>query len=282
MSRDEAVRVAAQEIPGPHGAIPARAYTPADPAGPGLVWLHGGGFWAGDLDMPEADWVARSFAARGITVLSVDYRLAPPMADAAGREGRSGFRHPVPVDDVVAAFRWATASEWAAGPWAIGGTSAGGNLAAAATLRLVAEGGIAPALALLAYPTLLAVQPAPDPELRAALDADPGADVFGPDAVRALYENYLDAPAEQATSSAAPGLAVGGELAGFPPVIMINAEVDELRVSGEAFARTLAEAGVPIDVSIEPGTTHGYLNRPEEAAASRSIARYAERILALG
>ena len=281
MTAGAALRVEEHRIPGPHGPIPACAYTPDEPAGPGLVWLHGGGFWAGDLDMPEADWVSRSFAARGIAVVSVDYRLAPPLAGAPGRDGVSGFRHPVPVDDVVAAFRWAIGSGLAEGPWAIGGTSAGGNLAAAGTLRLVADGGARPALALLAYPTLLAVQPAPDPALRAALDADPAADVFGPESVRGMYENYLGTPAEEATSSAAPGLASPGELVGFPPVIMINAEVDELRVSGEAFARTLAEAGVPVDVSIEPGTTHGYLNRPVEAAASRSLDRYAERILAL-
>jgi len=285
-----AVDVEDRRIDGSHGAIPVRIYRPSAPAGPGLVWLHGGGFVAGDLDMPEADWVSRSFAERGIAVVSVDYRLAPPFADGTARPGLSGVHHPVPVDDVVAAFAWAAGSGLAAGPWALGGTSAGGNLAASATLRLSSGAGAGagasagvpvPALAVLAYPTLLAVQPAPDAELRAALDADPDADRFGPEAVRAMYENYLGGPVEQATPSAAPGLATAAELVGYPPVIMINAEVDELRVSGEVFARTLAAAGIPVDVSTEPGTTHGYLNRPVEPAATASVERYAERILTL-
>ena len=71
-------------IPGPHGDIPLRVYpatatatgTGAAPL-PALVWAHGGGFAWGDLDMPEAHWVSQQLAARGITVVSVDYRLAP-------------------------------------------------------------------------------------------------------------------------------------------------------------------------------------------------------------
>lgn len=284
MTSDASGRVDVEDrrIDGPHGAIPVRVYHPSAPAGPGLVWLHGGGFSGGDLDMPEADWVSRSFAERGIAVVSVDYRLAPPRLGGVARAGLSDAHHPVPVDEVVAAFAWAVESGVAGGPWALGGTSAGGNLAASATLRLSGRAGTArPALAVLAYPTLLAVQPAPDQALRAALDADPDADVFGPDSVRTMYENYLGGPVSQATSSAAPGLASIAEVAGYPPVIMINAEVDELRVSGELFARTLEAAGIPVEVTTEPGTTHGYLNRPEEAAATASIERYAARIRAL-
>ena len=65
-------------LDGPHGPLRVRLYRPASAAGVGLVWAHGGGFAAGDLDMPEADGVARGLAERGITVVSVDYRLAPP------------------------------------------------------------------------------------------------------------------------------------------------------------------------------------------------------------
>lgn len=71
------------------------------------------------------------------------------------------------------------------------------------------------------------------------------------------------------------------ELASFPPTITINDDVDELRVSGEAFAAKLREAGVDVDVSTEPGTHHGHLNRPDEAAASVSIDRFAGRIRSL-
>lgn len=89
-----------QEVaPGPHGDVPVRVYTPDGGAtrAPGLVWVHGGAFVGGDLDMAEADWTAREVcAATGAVVVSVDYRLA-----------RDGVRHPVPHDDVVAAVRYA-------------------------------------------------------------------------------------------------------------------------------------------------------------------------------
>lgn len=271
-------------LDGPHGPLRVRVYAPATPAGPGLVWLHGGGFMAGDLDMPEGDWVARSFAERGIAVVSVDYSLAPvphEWAPRAGSSERGGVHYPVALDEVEHAFRWAVDSDLAAGPWALGGASAGGNLAAGAALRLSQGDGPVPALSVLAYPTLQAVQGAPDAALRAALDANPDADRFGPDAVRGMYENYLGGSVDDAPIFAAPGSATAADLERFPATIMINGDTDELRVSGEAFAALLREAGVEVDASTEPGTVHGHLNRPEEAAATASLDRFAARILAL-
>ena len=67
--------------------------------------------------------------------------------------------------------------------------------------------------------------------------------------------------------------ATAADLAGFPPVLMVNSEADELRVSGEVFAATLAAASVPVEVVTEPGTEHGHLNRPDEPAASATIDR---------
>lgn len=272
---------------------------PADAAAPrpaaGLVWAHGGGFVAGDLDMPEADWVARAFAARGVTVVSVDYRLAG-----------DGCRYPLPSDDVLAAWRWtlAHAVELGVDPARLvaGGASAGANLVAGAVLRLLGHpthsdsaGGApapdatpeaapetrAPSAALtplpagvfLAYPTLLAVQPAPDAALRAMLDANPAADRFGPDRVRAMYEDHLGGAVDDAPLPAVPGLATPADVAGFPPVLMVNGEADELRVSGEVFATTLAAASVAVEVVTEPGTEHGHLNRPAEPAASVTVDR---------
>lgn len=288
-ARASGVQVENRVIEGPHGPLRVRVYLPNEPAGPGLVWLHGGGFFAGDLDMPEGDWVAEEFARRGVTVVSVDYRLAPTPAVFASPEKPAkaeGVHYPVPVDEVVFAFRWAAASGLAAGPWALGGASAGGNIAAGSALRLSHEDGPVPALAVLAYPTLLAVQPRPDAALRGALDANPDADRFAPDAVARMYQNYLGAPLDAAPADdlpvyAVPGLATTEQLASFPPTIMINDDVDELRVSGEALAASLRTAGVDIDASTEPGTGHGHLNRPEEAAASASIERFAARILRL-
>jgi acetyl esterase len=262
-----------------------RVYPPMTPPGmiangAGLVWVHGGGFAGGDLDMPEADGVARALAARGITVVSVDYPLAP-LSPASGGVARDGVHYPAASDEVIAAFRWALESELSPGPWAIGGASAGANLAAGATLRMLADRGLAPAFVVLAYPTLLAVQPEPDPALRAALDADPEADTFGPDAVLEMYQNYLGGPVDGAPLPAIPGRATAEDLAHFPPTLMINGEVDELRVSGEHFARTLAAAGREIVVLAEPGTRHGHLNRPDEPAFAASIERIVSRLAAL-
>lgn len=189
------------------------------------------------------------------------------------------MHYPVASDEIEFAFRWAAESDLADGPWALGGASAGGNLAAGAALRMSHGDGQGPALAVLAYPTLHAVQSTPDAELRAALDAVPEADVFFPEAVRGMYENYLGAAAESGDVYAVPGTASPEQLVDFPPTIMINSSIDELRVSGEAFAEALRTAHVDVDVSTEPGTGHGHLNRPEDAAATSSIERFAARIL---
>lgn len=281
------LEVSDRRLDGPHGSLPVRVYRPllADdrPAAHGLVWLHGGGFSAGTLDWPEADWVSRAFAQHGIAVVSVDYRLAPLRR---GQVPESWFdervHYPVASHEVAFAFEWAAMSGLVAdrglAHWAFGGASAGANLAAGAVLRLAHERRASPALAVLAYPTLLAVQPAPDPALRAALDASPERDRFAPAEVLAMYENYLGGPIQDADIYAIPGLASAAELAVFPPTIIINDEVDELRVSGEAFAAKLREAGVDVDASTEPGTRHGHLNRPDEPAAQASVDRFAARI----
>lgn len=269
-------------LTGPHGPLRVRGYRPAEPRGPGLVWAHGGGFAGGDLDMPEAHAVASALAAAGIAVVSVDYRLAPMTEAWAVRldaAPRRGVHFPVPHDEVTAAFRWAVASGLATGGWAIGGASAGANLAAGAALRLSRGTGPRPSIAVLAYPTLHAVQDAPGPELRALLDADPAADVFRPDFVLDMYENYIGGPVSAADVHAIPGTATADDLRDFPATIIVNSETDELRMSGEAFGRSLATAGIEVAVYTEPGTTHGHLNRPAEAAFAATIARLASRIL---
>ena len=250
-----------------------RVYPATDPTGAGLVWAHGGAFVHGTLDMPEGDWVARQLAMRGTTVVSVDYRLTTETA----------HRFPAASDDVLAAWAWTRehADELGILPatLAIGGASAGANLAAGAILRLIEGGSAVPALAVLAYPTLLAEQAAPSPELRAMLLEDPEPDKFAPDRVRRMYEFYLGGSVDGAPVAAVPGLASAEVLAHFPPTIMVNSDVDELRVSGEAFADRLRAASRDVRVAIEPGTRHGHLNRPDEGSAARaSIERFAERL----
>lgn len=270
-------------LDGPHGPLAVRTYLPDTPAGPGLVWAHGGGFVSGDLDMPEADWVAQQLAERRITVVSVDYSLAPVAprwADRTGRAVRGGVRYPVASDEVEFAFRWALDAGLATGPWSLGGASAGGNLAAGVALRLTHSAGPRAALVALAYPTLHAVQPAPDAALRAQLDASAEADTFGAEVLRLMYENYLGVPIDVADAYAIPGTASPEQLAGFPPTVLMTASADELRVSAQEFARALREAGVKCTSITEPGTRHGFLNRPDEPAALAAIDYCAAQLLA--
>jgi len=250
-----------------------RVYPGTDPNGTGLVWAHGGAFVHGTIDMNESDWVARELARRGTTVVSVDYRLTTETEN----------RYPAASDDMLAAWAWANANAGDLGigsnHMAIGGTSAGGNLAAGATLRLIDRGSAAPALVVLAYPTLLAEQPEPSPELRGKLNADPRADRFRPDRVRSMYEFYLGGTVDDAPAAAVPGLADAELLAQFPPTVMVNSDADELRVSGEAFAARLRAAGREVRATTEPGTTHGHLNRPDEGpGALATIERIAARL----
>ncbi|MGQ7787254.1 alpha/beta hydrolase fold domain-containing protein [Nesterenkonia sp. K-15-9-6] len=302
----DAVEAQDHTLAGPHGSLPVRLYRRQPPAaaqpGPALVWAHGGGFAYGDLEMAEADWVARSLAARGIPVVSVDYRLAPPFealdaADLHQGEPETGVRFPVPGEELAAAFDWtrAQAVEIGADPERIslGGASAGANLAAGVVLtRLARTTGDddehparpLPAHLLLAYPTLHAVQPPTPADLRALLDADPEADRFGPEPVRRMYENYLGRPAEDAPVAAVPGTADVGQLAGHPPTTLATGEVDELRVSAETYAESLRQAGVDVDLRMVPGVRHGHLNRPHEGpaaaqAAQQTIEQFAARLL---
>ena len=140
----EVARVEQRNIPGPGPAIPVRIYTPAG-AGPFpiLAWFHGGGWVVGDLD--SADATARHLAVgAGCVVVSVDYRLAPET------------KFPGPADDCYAATQWAVqhASQINGDPdrIAVGGDSAGGNLAAAVSLMARDRRGPSLAFQLLVYP----------------------------------------------------------------------------------------------------------------------------------
>ena len=222
--------------PGPHGPVPVRVYTPSGAASdrPCLVWMHGGAFMFGDLDMNEADWTARQICDRvGAVVVSVDYRLA-----------RGGVTYPVPLDDVVAAVRWVRDDPASLGVdparISVGGASAGGTLAAGAALRLRDENGWVPAALLLAYPALHAPLPAASPSLVADLAELPALFRSSPGSHDGTIVNYLGGPATSADGYALPSKAV---LDGLCPTLVLNAQYDELRSSGEAFAAALAIAG---------------------------------------
>ena len=247
-----AVDVRDDVAPGPHGRVPVRVYSPRGAADrPCLVWLHGGAFRMGDLDMPEADWTARQVCDRAdAVVVSVDYRLCV-----------GGVTYPVPHDDAVAAVRWVRENAAALGVdparISLGGASAGGNLAAGAALRLRDEDGWVPAALLLAYTTLHAVVPPPSPSLATLLTEIPRLLRFLPEDRRGITENYLGGPAGRADGYAMPGNSV---LEGLCPVLLLNSEYDDLRASAEVFAGQLAAAGVDVRQVLVPGMLHGFLN----------------------
>jgi acetyl esterase len=244
--------------PGPHGPVPMRIYTPPEAPSSGqpcLVWMHGGAFIGGDLDMREADWTAREVCQRASTVVvSVDYRLAV-----------EGVHFPVPHDDAVAAVTWVRDNADALGVdrsrISIGGASAGGNLSAGAAVRLRDRDAWVPASLILAYPALHAVFPAPSHSLAAALAELPPVFHEPPGEGNPLHENYLGGPLSSGNGYAFPAAAV---LDGLCPTLVVNAEYDRLRASGEAFAAALAVTGVDVRQVMVRGMLHAFLNLPAE------------------
>jgi len=209
---------------------------------------------AGDLDMPEAHVVAAELAVRaGAVVASVEYRLATPTV-----------HHPVPVDDLEAAWHAFTglARELGVDPAriALGGASAGANLAAAVTLRL-ARAAASPAALLLAYPAMHFPNPALDGPIAAEMLTLPPTLRFTAATVLQIFRAYFgritDLPAE-----ASPGLA---DLTGFPPTRIVLSEYDDLRASGELWTQQLEERSVPVTTMLAAGMLHGHLNIPPVA-----------------
>ena len=269
-----------------------RAYPAAQPDGTMLVWLHGGAFMFGDLEMPEADETASQLARRGTTVISVDYTLAPTDAIAAlppfepvdgmpapdrlaASFGVDRTRAPYPVASlqVIAAFEWAReqAAEFGgrADAVAVGGASAGGNLAAGAALRLRDHGGAQPLAQVLVYPVLHAVLPEPDDELAALLAQLPPGLRFPPESTRAINANYLGG-ASPDEPYAFPG---GHDVRGAASALIVTSEGDELRPSAEAYVGDLARGGVDVEYAMERGAIHGFLNMVGSPAAARTADR---------
>ena len=231
-----------QTIPGPDGPVAARIYTPAGPGPfPGLAWFHGGGWVVGDLD--TADAAARNLCAgAGCVVASVDYRLAPET------------KFPGPAEDCYAATQWlaAKAASLNVDPAriAVGGDSAGGNLAAAVALMSRERGGCPLVFQLLVYPVT-------------QRDFDNGSyreNAEGYQLTRETmiwyWNHYLAADADAANPYAAPLEAA--DLSGLPPALVLTAEYDPLRDEGEAYAAALQAAGVATECIRYDGLIHGF------------------------
>ena len=255
-------------VPGPHGVVPVRIYrskAPIDPA-PALIWMHGGAFQFGSLDMIEAHGVAAEIAHRArAVVISVDYRLAPE------------HQYPVPVDDCVSVVHWVAGSFGGlgidSGLLAVGGASAGANLATATALRLRDEDGPKLRALCLAYPSLHLVTPPPTPEIEEACAVLPPLARFDAATREGFSRTYLGDAYDDPPPYAMPGIA---DLAGLPRTAIANAEHDDLRSSGELFARQLREHGVQVEAWTEAGMAHGYLDRIGDVdGAERTLHRFA-------
>ena len=231
-------------IPGPGGAIKARLYRPsADGVLAGLVFFHGGGWVIGDLD--SHDDLCRDLAAQAhCAVLAVDYRLAPE------------HRFPAAADDAIAATRWASehAAELGIDPTrlAVGGDSAGGNLAAVSALA-ARDAGIPLAAQLLIYPVTDMAHL--EGESYTACGEGYGLTAA---AMAWFRDHYLADAAAAQDWRVSPLLA--SDLSRLPPALVVTAEFDVLRSEGEAYARRLAEAGVPTELARYDGMIHGFVS----------------------
>lgn len=237
-------RVTNLSIPGPAGSIPARHYGTAEPDAPLLVFYHGGGWVIGDLD--THDNVCRKFCRDGgVHVLSVGYRLAP--------ENKA----PAAADDAFAAYRWALehAAQFGADPQrvAVGGDSAGGNLAAVVSQLARNEHVRLPALQLLIYPRTNFVG-----ETRSnTLFAD-GYFLTKRD-IDWFTDKYLDgAQVDRSDPRVSPLLA--DDLSGLPPALVLTAGFDPLRDEGNQYAEAMRAAGVTVDLREFGSLVHGFAN----------------------
>jgi acetyl esterase len=228
------------------GGVPLRLYRPAPsgagPALPVLVYYHGGGWTIGDLD--THDVLCRQLCQRtGAAVASVDYGLGPER------------RFPGAVDDCLAATRWvrhqAAALGLDGGRLAVGGDSAGGNLAAVVAIALRDAGDPPPAFQLLIYP-------ATDMRAIAASHRTNGQGyLLTADSIAYYRGQYIADPAQWTDWRASPLLAA--DLSHLPPALVLTAGYDPLRDEGRQYADALSAAGNAVQYICFERQVHGFI-----------------------
>jgi acetyl esterase len=241
-------------IDGPAGTIPVRIYSPEGAAGgdrPLVVFYHGGGFCIGDLDSHDRE--CRAIAVQAdCPVVAVDYRMGPEHAYGPGQD------RPAWIDDAWAAFCWASehAAEVGADPrrMVVCGDSAGGNISAVVA-QLARDEGRRLALQALVYPATDARDEAHD------LYPSYAENIEAPILDRPMLD-YFKANSRTGGDEASPLMSPGltEDLSGLAPALIITAELDPLRDDGEAYARRLQEAGVPVTLSRYDGMPHGFFS----------------------
>ena len=213
---------------------------------PALLWIHGGGYVIGTAQQDDA--LCRRFSTKlGITVASVDYRLAPE------------HPYPAPLDDCYEALAWlAGLPAVDSARVAIGGASAGGGLAAALALLARDRGEITPAFQLLAYPML--------DDRSSQTAANPNYRLWSPSSNQFGWTAYL--------GGADPQVAVPGrreDLSGLAPAWIGVGTHDLFHDEDLAYAERLNSAGVPCQVEIVPGAFHGFDLFVPKAQVSRGF-----------
>ena len=223
--------------------IPVRVYHPpgVTPALPALVYLHGGGWTIGDLDTHDVLCRMLCLQAAGV-VVSVDYRMGPE------------HKFPAAYEDAVAAWQWVRAHAQALGVdptrIAMGGDSAGGNLAAAACLGL-REQGLTPVMQLLIYPSTLMA-----PET-ASYQTNGQGYMLTRESMAWYSGHYLRGPQDAQDWRASPQLAASH--AHLPPAFVLTAGFDPLRDEGLMYADALSQAGVSSQYVCFERQIHGFI-----------------------
>ncbi|AKU14677.1 alpha/beta hydrolase [Luteipulveratus mongoliensis] len=245
-------------IPSPRGSINARLYRPAGrrPARL-LVYFHGGGWVLGGLDDDAEPLCAFLAEQADVTVLSVDYRLAPE------------HRFPAAAEDAVSAYRWAVAQTASLGidpsAIAVGGISAGGNLAAVVSQAVAGEDLQQPVLQVLVVPVTDVSTKHRSYELFGEGFALTEADMDW------FKDTYLNDPEEALDPRVSPLLT--DDLSGLPPAYVAVAGFDPLRDEGIAYAERLREAGVPTELRVHTGLIHSFAGILGVGRAGRAAAQ---------
>ncbi|MEV7043665.1 alpha/beta hydrolase fold domain-containing protein [Amycolatopsis sp. NPDC051061] len=229
-------------VPTRHGPMPATLYRPPGEAKGVYVNAHGGGFVVGGAiaDDPLCRYLAEH---AGVFVVNVDYVLAPHR------------RFPAPCEQVYDALTWAASPdrEWAGARLCVGGQSAGGSLAAAASRLALRDGGPEIALQVLHYPPLDLVTPAADKPAR------DNRVVIRPWMGEVFNTAYIPDIARRADPLASPAWGTNADdLAGIAPALVITCEHDRLRPEAVTYAGKLAEAGALVEHYDIRGVDHGY------------------------
>lgn len=252
-------------IPGLAGKQPVRIYTPkGDGPFPLLVYFHGGGWVVGSLNTVDVSCRALTNLAECI-VVSADYRLAPE------------YKFPAALDDCYAATRWAAlyaaSLNGSADRIAVGGESAGGNLAAAVALKAAQSG-----LPTLAYQLLL--YPVVDFRFDTPSYRENAEGYFlTKEMMEWFWAQYLARPEDGADPLASPLRATDARLRGLPPAFVATAEYDPLRDEAAAYAARLHDAGVAVEHRCFRGLIHGFMGMVKTVEPARSALQSAAAAL---